>query len=342
IPSTVAPFELPAASFAVPWTDWFAPSPSVVGPGHVSMPDSASAHVNVTVTSVLFHPFPFGAGAAWPEMVGAVRSTFTVAGSDALLPARSTAVPGTGCPAPSVVTVRGGVQLSIPDTASSHWNVTVTSVLFHPNWLASGSVVCVMVGGVLSILTWIVWAASTLPALSSLQYDRANSPSAEKCTVVPVWSLPPSTVKWVALTPESASLADRLTSTSTVFQAPGAAAVVVGAVVSILTAGLVAVVVLPALSLTDVVAARPTPSPGMMLSGGVAVGPESASEAVQWIETFWWYQPLPFGLVVGAPLRVGATLSMLTFAIVAWPVLSALSVAAPVTDCPAPLEVRVD
>ena len=99
---------------------------------------------------------------------------------------------------------------------------------------------------------------------------------------------------------------------SVLFQPAGAVALVVGAVRSILTAGLLAVVLLPALSLTVWVAVRFSPSPVMALFAGAAVAsPESASSAVHAMTTSPLYQPL-VGCVVGAPLRVGAVLSTLT------------------------------
>src|SRR3954467_1450164 len=98
----------------------------------------------------------------------------TVAGSVAVLPAVSTAVPVTVWLAPSPVTVWGAVQLAMPDKLdwSSQLKVTVTSVLFQPLPLAAGSWVWPIVGGVLSILTWISLWASLLPALSTLQNAR--------------------------------------------------------------------------------------------------------------------------------------------------------------------------
>src|SRR5687767_8035813 len=105
-------------------------------------------------------------------MVGAVLSTLTVAGSFAVLPALSVAVPMTTWSSPSVVTVLGPVQLAMPDRVawSSHSKVTVTLVLFQPSKLATGSRLCVIVGLLLSILTVTVLTSSMLPALSTDQY----------------------------------------------------------------------------------------------------------------------------------------------------------------------------
>src|SRR6266536_4173062 len=151
--------------------------------------------------------------------------------------------------------------------------------------------------------------------------------------LLPLCCAPPSSVYTVFATPDSASVAFRLTVTLVLFQFAGAVALVVGAVLSILTAGLlVAVVVLPALSDTEALAVRPLPSPLMVLSARTEPArPDSASDAVQWMVTLPWYQPAAFGAVVGAPLRVGATLSILMPLTVALALLSALSTAVPVT-----------
>src|SRR5436190_1362661 len=117
---------------------------------------------------------------------------------------------------------------------------------------------------------------------------------------------------------------------------------VVGAVLSMLTGGLFAVVVLPALSPTAALAVRPLPSPEITLSAGAEPSsPDSASAAVQCTVTSLLYQPVPFEDVVGEPDRLGATLSMLIPPTVAVAVLSALSAAVPVTDWFAALALSV-
>src|SRR5262249_11578479 len=134
-------------------------------------------------------------------------------------------------------------------------------------------------------------------------------------TLVPLCCAPPSSLENVEATPESASLGFRLTVTSVLFHAGGADAVVVGAVRSMLTAGLVTEpLLLPALSLTEALAVRPLPSPLITLSAGAVAGsiPDKLSEPVQWIVTLPLYQLAAFWLVVGAPLSAGPTLSMLT------------------------------
>ena len=66
---------------------------TVTGGGHVAMPDSASAHMKVTVTGVRFQPAAFGSGDTVADIVGADLSTLTEIVAVARLPALSTAVP---------------------------------------------------------------------------------------------------------------------------------------------------------------------------------------------------------------------------------------------------------
>ncbi|WP_157623267.1 hypothetical protein [Terrabacter sp. Root181] len=128
--------------------------------------------------------------------------------------------------------------------------------------------------------------------------------------------------------------------TSFLFQAGGAVTVVFGAVRSILTAALCALVELPALSVAVVLAVSAEPSPVIVLLAGLVV-PDSASAAVQATATSPLYQPAAFAFVVGFPDNVGATLSMLIPLTVVVAVLSALSVAVPVTDWSATLPLSV-
>jgi hypothetical protein len=110
---------------------------------------------------------------------------------------------------------------------------------------------------------------------------------------------------------------------------------VVGAVRSILTAGLlVAVVERPAPFVTVFVLVRPVPSPVIVVSAGGVGMPDSGSAAVQSIVTSPLYQPLPLGGVVGAPDSVGGVVSPAGAVDDAVAVLPALSVAVPVTVTP--------
>src|SRR3954468_4159322 len=95
----------------------------------------------------------------------------------------------------------------------------------------------------------------------------------------------------------------------------------------------VRVVWLPALSVTVAVAERLSPAPLMRLSAGQSPAmPDSVSEQLQCTVTSPLYQPLPFGAVVAAPVRVGAVLSMLMGLIVALWLLPASSYAVPAAD----------
>src|SRR4051794_18437864 len=72
--------ELPALSAAVPDTVWADPSVETVWCGvHVATPEPVSSQVNVTSTSLLFHPAAFGSGDCETAIDGADLSIFTVA-----------------------------------------------------------------------------------------------------------------------------------------------------------------------------------------------------------------------------------------------------------------------
>src|SRR5262245_14254299 len=124
---------LPALSTAVPAATWFAPSEfRVAGAGQVAIPERRSAQLKVTVTAALFQPKVFGAGAGLAEIVGLVLSRLMVTEAEAVLPARSTAVPRMIWLAPSVLTVAGAEQDARPEVLSEQVNVTTTLVLFQP------------------------------------------------------------------------------------------------------------------------------------------------------------------------------------------------------------------
>src|SRR6478609_7030086 len=162
-------------------------------------------------------------------------------------------------------------------------------------------------------------------------------PSAVRVTVVPVCRAPPSTLNSVTSTPDRASCGVRATSTLLLTQPLGAETSVLGAVLSILTGSLVALVELPALSLIDAEAVRPSPSVDRTESAGSSPArPDRASSADQVCVTFVLYQPLALGLVVGAALKLGAVLSTLIPLTVVLAALPALSVAVPSTDWSAP------
>ena len=138
----------------------------------LATPDSSSEHVKWTVTSARYQPFALGSRVRPPTMPGGVLSMLSIAGSVAVLPAPFTTVPITDSPRPSLVTVREVVQFATPDSPLAHRKFRNTSVLFQPLAFGGGAWVCVMVGGVLSILTWMLLVGSVLPARSSLQNLR--------------------------------------------------------------------------------------------------------------------------------------------------------------------------
>src|SRR5712691_2250004 len=71
---TLAEAVLPALSTAVRLTAWLAPSAlTTTVAGQVSIPESASAHVNPTLTGLLFQPLPLAAGVAVAVTTGGVR-----------------------------------------------------------------------------------------------------------------------------------------------------------------------------------------------------------------------------------------------------------------------------
>src|SRR5687768_14423729 len=112
----------------------------------------------------------------------------------------------------------------------------------------------------------------------------------------------------VEATCESASLGVRVTVTAPAFVHSLAVPLiaVTGAVRSIFTAGLTALRVLPARSVTEALAVSPPPSPVSTASPGTVAGstPERASAAVQRTVTSSLYQPLAFATVVTAPDRL--------------------------------------
>src|SRR4051794_8565279 len=138
----------------------------------------------------------------------------------------------------------------------------------------------------------------------------AWSPSVDSVTLVPVWAAPPSTLYSVLATVDRLSVADRETVALSFTQLLDVPLMpVVGAVRSILTAGLVAVVDRPAPFLTVCELVRARPSPVMVVSAGGVGMPDSGSKAVQWTGTSSLYQPAVFGGLAGAPVSVGAVMS---------------------------------
>jgi hypothetical protein len=140
IPLAVAEALLPALSVQDPVADWPAPSVEIVtGGSQASIPERASVPLKVTTTSVLFQPFPFGAGAAAAETLGGVRSmSMPVWVSEAVLPAWSVQVPVADWFAPSVEIVAFTGEATGPEVASAQLQERVTAVLFQPFAFGSG------------------------------------------------------------------------------------------------------------------------------------------------------------------------------------------------------------
>src|SRR5439155_3441118 len=98
------------------------------------------------------------------EITGAVVSSFTIADTDAVLPALSTAEPETTCPAPSVLTATGEGHAAIPEPPSEQVKLTVTGALFQPFVFGGADRVAVMPGALLSIFS-VTLVLAVFPAL---------------------------------------------------------------------------------------------------------------------------------------------------------------------------------
>ena len=108
----------------------------------------------------------FEVGSNCKDASGGVWSMFTTHVIEAEFPALSVASPVTVCLAPCPVSVTEGETDATPDTRSVAPKLTVTGVLFQPLALGSGERLHAISGGVWSIMIWMVFAASTLPATS--------------------------------------------------------------------------------------------------------------------------------------------------------------------------------
>jgi hypothetical protein len=96
-------------------------------------------HENVTVTSVLFHPFAFAAGEREALIEGADSSMLTPpCAFVAVFPALSAQVPVADWFDPSVVIDWLVGELTAPDVASEQFQLNVTLVLFQPLAFAAG------------------------------------------------------------------------------------------------------------------------------------------------------------------------------------------------------------
>src|SRR3989442_21364 len=171
------------------------------------MPLAASVQVNVTVTFPLLHPAAFAAGLTATSTTGGVLSMLSVTDAVDWLPATSTAVPLTTCPAPSAVTVAGSGQRAILLPPSVHVKLTRTSVLFHPAAFGGGLPAALTAGGLLSMLS-VMDVLAWFPATS---------------TAVPLTTCPAPSVLTVTGSEQRAiplppSVQVKLTRTSVLFQ----------------------------------------------------------------------------------------------------------------------------
>jgi len=110
------------------------------------MPESASDTWPLTLTSA--RRVVIARAGRVKVTMGAVMSIPIVTDAVFSLPAASTALPVTGCAAPSAVTVTGDEQNATPD-ASEQRNVTVTGVFIQFE-MTAGNVSATIVGGVTS------------------------------------------------------------------------------------------------------------------------------------------------------------------------------------------------
>src|SRR5438445_3896276 len=139
IPETVVLVLLPALSVAVPLDDWPLPSASVASAAQLWIPESVSAQLKCTVTSLLYQPAALGEVVAAPLIVGAVLSMLipeTVV--LVLLPALSVAVPVADWAAPAALRVIGLVPLAIPERTSEQRKLEVGRALWREREVAVG------------------------------------------------------------------------------------------------------------------------------------------------------------------------------------------------------------
>ncbi len=123
---------------------------------HVSIPDSASEHVNATVTSELFHVNELGAGLREALMLGGVLSSFTTSDPLPSLPTRSVAVEVFVTPSAGVseltLSLAGVGPVAMPEPPSVAVQAIAVSALRQPNAFAAGVPTPVTVGGPLSTM----------------------------------------------------------------------------------------------------------------------------------------------------------------------------------------------
>ena len=143
---------------------------STTGAEQLAIPERVSVPLNVTVTSVLFHPLASGTGDAVAVATGAVLSIFSAGDVNiAELPAASVTVTVPFTLEPSVLNVSepGPAGETTPDRLSTVVKPIVTLVLFQPAAFGAGlGAPNRIVGGVMSILMPVAVAEAALPAIS--------------------------------------------------------------------------------------------------------------------------------------------------------------------------------
>ena len=204
---------------------------------------------------------------------------------------------------------------------------TVTVLLFQPLAFGKGDPAPVMLGGVVSMLILPTVAEYVFPA-TSVQVPVTDSPepSADRVDGAEV-----------ELTPDRASVHEKLTVTATLFQPLAFAEgdldpVMVGGVLSILMLETVAEALFPARSVTNPVTDSPRPSLAGLVGGLQKATPESASKHVKSTVALLLTHPLAFGEGEREPVMVGGVRSMLILIAVVVAELPARSVQLPATD----------
>ncbi len=208
-----------------------------------------------------------------------------------------------------------------------HVKLTVTVLLFQPLALGKGDPAPVMVGGVMSMLILPTVTLDMFPATSvQVPVTDCPEPSPDRVDGTEV-----------ELTPDRASVHEKLMVTARLFQPPAFAEgdgdpVMVGSVLSILMLETVAEALFPARSVTNPVTDCPKPSLDGLVGGLQKATPERESKQVKLTVALLLTHPIAFGEGEREPVMVGEVRSMLILVAVVLAELPALSVQVPVTD----------
>ncbi len=201
-----------------------------------------------------------------------------------------------------------------------HVKLTVTVLLFQPLALGKGDPAPVMVGGVMSMLILPTVTLDMFPATSvQVPVTDCPEPSPDRVDGTEV-----------ELTPDRASVHEKLMVTATLFQPPAFAEG--DGVLSILMLETVAEALFPARSVTNPVTDCPKPSLDGLVGGLQKATPERESKQVKLTVALLLTHPVAFGEGEREPVMVGEVRSMLILVAVVLAELPALSVQLPVTD----------